>query len=111
LTWKKADEVRLKSSGPNMTVLDVSDDGVRCWWFDKNKLHKEVFPAEMLIEAPPSGVTNTITVVHLEDVNEKGERVVWLEPPVVDRLTAMRGPSESYSDVILRLVELEAKRA
>jgi hypothetical protein len=37
-------------------------------------------------------------------VNEKGERLIWLEPSVVDRLRCLRGPSESYSDVILRLV-------
>jgi hypothetical protein len=36
-------------------------------------------------------------------VNEKGERLIWLEPSTVDRLRAMRGPGESYSDVILRL--------
>jgi hypothetical protein len=36
-------------------------------------------------------------------VNERGKRYVWLEPNVVDRLGAMRGPGESYSDVILRL--------
>jgi hypothetical protein len=29
---------------------------------------------------------------------------------VVDKLTAMRGPGERYSDVILRLVEMEAMR-
>ena len=41
----------------------------------------------------------------------KGE-MVWLEAAVVDRLMAMRGPGESYSDVVLRLVKLEAgKRA
>jgi hypothetical protein len=40
--------------------------------------------------------------------NEKGERVVWLDEVWVDRLGAMRGPGESYSDVILRLVESEA---
>jgi predicted CopG family antitoxin len=28
---------------------------------------------------------------------------------MVDKLAAMRGPGESYSDVILRLVELEAR--
>jgi predicted CopG family antitoxin len=28
---------------------------------------------------------------------------------IVDRLDAMRGQGESYSDVILRLVEIEAK--
>ena len=36
-------------------------------------------------------------------VNEKGERLIWLDPTVVNRLRAMRGPGESYSDVILRL--------
>jgi hypothetical protein len=35
--------------------------------------------------------------------NEKGERLIWLEPNVVDRLRALRGPGESYSDVILRV--------
>jgi hypothetical protein len=35
--------------------------------------------------------------------NERGERLIWLERAVVDRLRAMRGPGESYSDVILRL--------
>jgi hypothetical protein len=36
-------------------------------------------------------------------VNEKGERLIWLDPGVVDRLLSLRGPGESYSDVILRL--------
>ena len=44
-------------------------------------------------------------------LNEKGQRLVWLEAAVVDRLAAMRGPGESYSDVILRLIEIEAKGA
>ena len=35
--------------------------------------------------------------------NERGERVVWLEEVWVDRLGVMRGPGESYSDVIMRL--------
>jgi hypothetical protein len=35
--------------------------------------------------------------------NEKGERRIWLEPTVLNKLRAMRGPGESYSDVILRL--------
>jgi hypothetical protein len=38
-------------------------------------------------------------------VNAKGEHLIWLEPSVVDRLRSMRGPGESYSDVILRLAE------
>jgi hypothetical protein len=43
--------------------------------------------------------------------NERGERLVWLETRVVDRLTAMREPRESYSDVILRMVELKPSDA
>jgi hypothetical protein len=35
--------------------------------------------------------------------NTKDERTVWLEEVWVDRLTAMRKPNESYSDIILRL--------
>ena len=41
--------------------------------------------------------------------NAKGERLVWLETAAVDRLAGLRGPGESYSDVILRLVDLEPK--
>jgi hypothetical protein len=37
-------------------------------------------------------------------VNENGERLIWLERTAVDRLRSLRGPGESYSDVILRLV-------
>ena len=37
--------------------------------------------------------------------NDRGERYVWLEPYVVDRLAAMRRPGESYSDVIMRLAQ------
>ena len=39
--------------------------------------------------------------------NEPGQRLVWLDPAVVNKLRAMRGPGESYSDVILRLVGME----
>ncbi len=35
--------------------------------------------------------------------NEKGERLVWLEYGVVDRLRSLRGPGEDYSDVSLRI--------
>jgi hypothetical protein len=36
-------------------------------------------------------------------VDDKGERYIWLPRAVVDRLRALRGPGESFSDVILRL--------
>jgi hypothetical protein len=35
--------------------------------------------------------------------NERGERLIWLEATVINRLRAMRGHGESYSDVILRI--------
>ena len=35
--------------------------------------------------------------------NERGERHLWLDPTVLNRLRAMRGPGESFSDVILKL--------
>jgi hypothetical protein len=34
-------------------------------------------------------------------VNERGEREIWLEEGVLNRLRLMRGPGESYSDVIV----------
>jgi hypothetical protein len=46
------------------------------------------------------------TVLH---VNRRGgQSFVHLTEAIVDRLGAMRGPGESYSDVILRLVGMEA---
>ena len=42
-------------------------------------------------------------------VNEKGERLIWLDPAVVNRLRAMRGPGESYSDVIQRMTGHEGR--
>ena len=38
------------------------------------------------------------------DPNAKGERTVWLDDVWVNRLSAMRGAGESYSDAILRVV-------
>jgi hypothetical protein len=34
-----------------------------------------------------------------------GDYFIWLDPRYVDRLRTIRGPGESYSDVILRLAE------
>lgn len=39
------------------------------------------------------------------DPDAKDEHQIWLARAVVDRLRAMRGPGESYSDVILRLAK------
>ena len=40
---------------------------------------------------------------------ERNQCFIQVEAAVVDRLRAMRKPCESYSDVILRLIELEAQ--
>jgi hypothetical protein len=41
--------------------------------------------------------------------NERGEKLIWLERAVVDRLRSLRGPGESFSDVILRLAAESGK--
>ena len=43
------------------------------------------------------------SVSYETEANERGERTVRLEEVWVNRLSAMRGPTESYSDVILRM--------
>jgi hypothetical protein len=35
--------------------------------------------------------------------NEKGERLIWLPRDVLAELNRLRGPGESFSDVILAL--------
>ncbi len=40
--------------------------------------------------------------------NERGERLIWLDDAMADRLGAMRGPGESYSDAIIRIAGQEA---
>jgi hypothetical protein len=48
------------------------------------------------------------SVGYESEANEGGERTVWLDDVWVDKLSAMRGPGESYSDVILRIAGQEA---
>jgi hypothetical protein len=43
-------------------------------------------------------------------VNLRGERLIWLDPRIADKLTGMHGPGESHSDVIMRLAEIEAAK-
>jgi hypothetical protein len=39
--------------------------------------------------------------------DEEGNRLIWLDHAVVDRLRSLRGAGESYSDVILRLASAQ----
>jgi hypothetical protein len=47
------------------------------------------------------------SVMYEPQTNAKGERMIYVEEKWLDKLAAMRGPGESYSDAILRLVEIE----
>jgi hypothetical protein len=47
------------------------------------------------------------SVGYEDQTNERGEKLIWLDHGVVARLRAMRGPGESYSDAILRLVGMD----
>jgi hypothetical protein len=57
---------------------------------------------EAIAATPPLG-----SVGYENETTEQGERLIWLEPHVVDKLRAMRGPGESYSDVIMRVAARE----
>jgi hypothetical protein len=37
--------------------------------------------------------------------DEHGQRLIWLDRAMVDRLRSLRGPGERYSDVISRLAK------
>jgi hypothetical protein len=50
------------------------------------------------------------SVAYEVDTNEQGERAVWLEEVWADKLTAMRGPGESYSDVTMRIAGRDGAR-
>jgi hypothetical protein len=43
------------------------------------------------------------SVAYEAEVTANGERLIWLEVRWVDKLDALHGKGESYSDVILRL--------
>jgi hypothetical protein len=43
------------------------------------------------------------SVGYEREPDANGERFIWLDPAVVNKLRHLRGPGESYSDVILKL--------
>ena len=43
------------------------------------------------------------SVGYENEINERGERLIWLPHDVLAKLNHLRGPGESYSDVILRV--------
>jgi hypothetical protein len=51
------------------------------------------------------------SVGYENEINERGERLIWLDHAVVSRLRTVRGPGESYSDAILRLAANQTRSA
>jgi hypothetical protein len=47
------------------------------------------------------------TVNYGAQTDANGDRLIWLDPGVAARLKALRGPGETYSDVIVRLAKGE----
>ncbi len=43
------------------------------------------------------------SVGYENESNENGERLIWLPHDVLGKLNRLRGPDETYSDVILAL--------
>jgi hypothetical protein len=63
-----------------------------------------------IIQAAFEAIARTLplgSVGYENKTNEQGQRLIWLDRAMVDRLRAMRGPGESFSDVIIKLVELD----
>jgi len=56
-------------------------------------------------EAAFEAITTTLPLESA--LNEKGERLIWLNYNLVNDLRKKRRPGESFSDVILRLAEIE----
>jgi hypothetical protein len=56
---------------------------------------------------PPS----LCNVDYESNIDERGRRLVWLEPKVINHLRALRRPGESYSDVILALAAADKRNA
>jgi len=49
-TVKVGSVVQLKSGGPYMTVLEISDDKLKCIWFTNNENEREgIFPRDVLV--------------------------------------------------------------
>jgi hypothetical protein len=51
--------------------------------------------------------TSPLGIVGCEsELTPNGERLIWLEERWVNKLDALRMPGESYSDIVLWLVEI-----
>jgi transposase len=51
------------------------------------------------------------TVAFEQELNQHGQRHIWIDDREADKLAAMYGPGESVSDVILRIAAAKGARA
>ena len=50
------------------------------------------------------------SVAYEAETTSDGARFIWIDRQACGQLDALRAPGESYSEVILRLAEIEASR-
>ncbi len=62
------DVVQLNSGGGTMTVHEVSDNGIKCAWRDRGKVHFETFQIQELTLTTHGSLQINI---HLEDEDPK----------------------------------------
>jgi hypothetical protein len=65
-------------------------------------VNEEAFKA--IAETLPLG-----SVAYEGRLDDRSGRVIWIDARQADKLAALRRPDENYSDVILRLVGIEAR--
>ena len=66
------------------------------------------------LAAAYDAVTSTLplsSVGYANKTNEQGDKRIWLDRAVVDRLRSQRGAGENCSDVILRIDERQGGRS
>jgi hypothetical protein len=63
-----------------------------------------------ITDAAYEAIRDTLPVASVgfePEPDAKGDRSIWLERRALDKLSALRGPGDSYSDVILRIAGRE----
>ena len=66
----------------------------------------------VISEAAFEAIARTLplgSVGYETEPNERGEMHIWVDDRWADKLSAMRGPNETYPEPILGLVKLEAR--
>ena len=53
MPFKIGDLVQITSGGLAMTVADITDSGIECWWLEGRKQRSHIFKSDALKEASP----------------------------------------------------------